>query len=203
MTPSAESAESLLTFDVCQELTISHHPVQLPLLSHTSILIFWFWVQISSTFCPLPFVLSVLNTKISIFCLLISGSQALYASVIRVWLNLPKKTDKNSIHNRKDWSDKKNSNYIQTLPEAQRTQGIETVTWIFFFQLELIQIDFSQKSYSSYRLNTLGQLCLWQCFVSFSFCIFFLYLIFHSLNLTHAKNEWCGGAGFFGKKKLA
>ena len=32
------------------------------------------------------------------------------------------------------------------------------------FQLKLFQINFSQKHDSSYRLNTLGPLCLWQCF---------------------------------------
>ena len=33
------------------------------------------------------------------------------------------------------------------------------------FQPKLFQIDFSQKHDSSYRLNTLGPLCLWQCFI--------------------------------------
>ena len=31
------------------------------------------------------------------------------------------------------------------------------------FQLKLFQINFSQKHDSSYGLNTLGPLCLWQC----------------------------------------
>ena len=33
-------------------------------------------------------------------------------------------------------------------------------------KLKLFQINFSQKHDSSYRLNTLGPLCLWQCFKS-------------------------------------
>ena len=32
-------------------------------------------------------------------------------------------------------------------------------------QPKWFQIDFSQKHDSSYRLNTLGPLCLWQCFL--------------------------------------
>ena len=34
------------------------------------------------------------------------------------------------------------------------------------FQPKLFQIGFSQKLVSSYRLNTLGPLCLWQCFLT-------------------------------------
>ena len=36
------------------------------------------------------------------------------------------------------------------------------------FQPKLFQIGFSQKLVSSYRLNTLGPLCLWQCFLTIS-----------------------------------
>ena len=36
------------------------------------------------------------------------------------------------------------------------------------FQLKVFQISFSQKNDSSYRLNTLGPLCRWQCFY---FCV--------------------------------
>ena len=32
------------------------------------------------------------------------------------------------------------------------------------FHLKYFQIDFSQQNDSSYKLNTLGPLCLWQCF---------------------------------------
>ena len=32
-------------------------------------------------------------------------------------------------------------------------------------QLKQVQIQFSPKDISSYRLNTLGPLCLWQCFI--------------------------------------
>ena len=53
---------------------------------------------------------------------------------------------------------------METLPEAQRTQGIESETWIISEAKINIQIQFSQKGNSSYRLNTLGPLCLWQCF---------------------------------------
>ena len=45
--------------------------------------------------------------------------------------------------------------HTKTLPEAQRTQGIESITWIMFL---------AEKNHSSYGLNTLGPLCLWQCF---------------------------------------
>ena len=58
-------------------------------------------------------------------------------------------------------SPKSNQKYPKTLPEAQRTQGIEFKTWIIFF----IWNNFSWKVYSSYWLNTLGPLCLWQCLV--------------------------------------
>ena len=45
----------------------------------------------------------------------------------------------------------------KTLPEAQRTQGIESVTWIIFFSQDNFKLILV-------RLNTLGPLCLWQCF---------------------------------------
>ena len=45
---------------------------------------------------------------------------------------------------------------------------MDPVYWIrklnILFLLKLFQISFSQKCDSSYRLNTLGPLCLWQCF---------------------------------------
>ena len=52
----------------------------------------------------------------------------------------------------------------ETLPEAQRTQGIESITWIVsdWNQFEII---LTEKDHSSYGLNTLGPLCLWQCFL--------------------------------------
>ena len=39
------------------------------------------------------------------------------------------------------------------------------------FQLEWLQIDFSQNHDSSYILNTLGPLCLWQCFIFLQFTL--------------------------------
>ena len=49
---------------------------------------------------------------------------------------------------------------------AQRTQGITVHNFRIPLQPKSFQIDFSQKHVSSYRLNTLGPLCLWQCFIS-------------------------------------
>ena len=87
--------------------------------------------------------------------------------------------------------------YEKTLPEAQRTQSVESITWVNlstrivwnWFQwnfLKWLQIwppdgatcissKFSHqrgplalvpswRSNSSYEVNTLGPLCLWQCF---------------------------------------
>ena len=60
----------------------------------------------------------------------------------------------------------------KTLPEAQRTQGIESINLNGLFQPKYFQTDLSQKYDSSYRLNTLGPLCLWQCFLTFFFNFF-------------------------------
>ena len=55
-------------------------------------------------------------------------------------------------------------------------------------KLKWIQIQFSQKDDSSYRLNTLGPLCLWQCFnfsptvfifFYFKFCLLWPWILFH------------------------
>ena len=67
--------------------------------------------------------------------------------------------------------------------------------WVLSLKLELsmklkwIQIQFSQKDNSCYRLNTLGPLCLWQCFLNFSpqlfhiFSTFFLNIFFFNFHL--------------------
>ena len=66
---------------------------------------------------------------------------------------------------------------IQKLPEAQRTQGIESLTW-FIFSTEFVL--FVAAEILLVKLNTLGSLCLWQCF-NFRFAIFpkirFLFLL--------------------------
>ena len=49
----------------------------------------------------------------------------------------------------------------ETLPEAQRTQGIDSVSLV----ISKVEIKTSCRDYSRYGVNTLGPLCLWQCFV--------------------------------------
>ena len=63
----------------------------------------------------------------------------------------------------------------ETLPEAQRTQGIESIELELSFGLNWICTDFSFRVNSSFRLSALGPLCLWQCFLfNFFFSLQFL-----------------------------
>ena len=55
--------------------------------------------------------------------------------------------------------------YWETFPEAQQTKSIEFMTWIIFFVWNHVEIIWDEKDYSSFELNTLGPLCLWQCFL--------------------------------------
>ena len=61
------------------------------------------------------------------------------------------------------------------------------------FQPKRNQITFIQKHDSSYRLNTLGPLCLWQCFYNFFFQFFLtifskLFLIVFSTFFSKTSN---------------
>ena len=61
---------------------------------------------------------------------------------------------------------------------CQRHNGprVLSLTLEFSLQLNSIQIQFSWKDNSSHRLNTLGPLCLWQCFS------FYCTLLMHTFN---------------------
>ena len=48
---------------------------------------------------------------------------------------------------------------LKTLPEAQRTQGIDSVSWV----ISKVEMKTSCRDYLRYGVNTLGPLCLWQC----------------------------------------
>ena len=50
---------------------------------------------------------------------------------------------------------------LKTLPEAQRTQGIDSVSWV----ISKVEMKISCRDYLRYGVNTLGPLCLWQCFL--------------------------------------
>ena len=73
--------------------------------------------------------------------------------------------------------------YDRKHSEAQRTQGIESMTWIIF-STDWICIQFSCKLNSSFRFNTLGPLCLWQCFFTTD-----LYFISMNNNLISSKRS--------------
>ena len=61
-------------------------------------------------------------------------------------------------------SNKKWGNNIEeenkTLPEAQQTQGIDSVSWV----ISWVEMKRSCRDYSRCGVNTLDPLCLWQCF---------------------------------------
>ena len=60
---------------------------------------------------------------------------------------------------------------LKTLPEAQRTQGIESETWIISeAKMNTYKFISVKKTIQviDYRVNTLGPLCLWQCFMGSS-----------------------------------
>ena len=65
--------------------------------------------------------------------------------------------------NWKNWRNKLRNSWEkveETFPEAQRTQGIDSVSWV----ISKVEMKTSCRDYSRYRVNTLGPLCLWQCF---------------------------------------
>ena len=71
-----------------------------------------------------------------------------------------KKNQKNTKKNQKEPNSAKSYKLYQTLPEAQRTQGIKSAAWIIF--LTKINLKrFYLKYYLSYELNTMGPLFLW------------------------------------------
>ena len=49
------------------------------------------------------------------------------------------------------------------LETAQRTQGVDSISWV----ISKVDMKISWRDYSRYGVNALGPLCLWQCFKSF------------------------------------
>ena len=70
------------------------------------------------------------------------------------------------------------------------------ITWWSKFELiqvlKWIQIQYSWKDNSSYKLYTLGPLCLWQCFCSWSLKVS---QVCHQMHLWHCKRKifYCVG----------
>ena len=66
---------------------------------------------------------------------------------------------------RKSW--KKVEKKLRNIARGTTDPGYWVRNLNDLFQPKLFQIELSQKHDSSYRLNTLGPLCLWQCFSTF------------------------------------
>ena len=65
--------------------------------------------------------------------------------------------------------------FLQNIARGTTDPGYWVQNLNNLFQLKSFKIDFIQETYPSHRLNTLGPLCLWQCFqLIFNFLSSFL-----------------------------
>ena len=89
----------------------------------------------------------------------------------------------NPVENINKYRWKHNQFTKKTLREAQRTQGIDSVSWVF----SKFEMKTSCRDYLRYGVNTLGPLCLWQCFI-FMLSLFHALVLYCALNSEEGKN---------------